>query len=101
MGRAGREVSRRSAKHEAGSGDRHSDDNDCGSRGSRDLPPLQGSAILNIHLLGLTPQAKCLSPLRGLAEWRPVPPCGLTPQAKCLSPLRGLMDGALSLSWGD
>ena len=54
--------------------------------------PFRAPQFCYIYILGLTPQAKYMSPLRGLAEWRPVPLCGLTPQAKYLSPLRGLAE---------
>jgi len=63
------------------SGDRHSSADGRGSRRDRNLSPLQGWPGDCLRVLGLTPQAKYLSPLRGLAEWRPAPPCGLTPQA--------------------
>jgi hypothetical protein len=54
------------------------------------LSPLRGLTEWRpVLFLGLTPQAMSLSPLRGLMEWRPLPFLGLTPQAKYLSPLRG------------
>ena len=36
------------------------------------LSPLRGLSIFLSLFLGLTPQAKDLSPLRGLMDWRPV-----------------------------
>ncbi len=48
------------------SGDRPARDECCGSRRSRNLSPLQGLSFPAVPILGLTPQATSLPPLRGL-----------------------------------
>jgi hypothetical protein len=50
------------------SGDRHSGADGRGSRRDRNLSPLQGWPEGKRRVLGLTPQAMYLSPLRGLIQ---------------------------------